>query len=165
MSPLTEFVLFCYKVFVELCELTVDVIAFPFLVAALLAPWRMPFLAYGMCAHPPGFKGLETRKNYRALAVSQCTLAVFEGVTYVALVLVALSGLRTAKLIEKVRKAGKWDAASQCNFTRLEDVWAQFFKLRALITRPLTRVRARTPAQAAVVHSRNSVSHRRQCAT
>ena len=40
MTALSDFILLCYRVFVECVQLTIDLVALIFLVFALVQPWR-----------------------------------------------------------------------------------------------------------------------------
>lgn len=86
MTALSEFISFCYRVFVACVELTIDALVLPFFLAALLMPWRMPFLVYGLCTKgwpvsPDDFEGCSSRENYRITAVGQFFTGLIEGLT------------------------------------------------------------------------------------
>lgn len=130
MTALAEFINFCVVVFIELVQITIDLICLPFLVAALLMPWRAPFLLFGLCTSKTC--GNDWRDDYRMMALTQCFIGVFEGVTLLVLPIVAFSGLRTAKLLEKIcsRKGkGKESKGIYWNGELLGAIWEQFFKL------------------------------------
>ena len=127
MTALSEFISFCYRVFVACVELTIDALVLPFFLAALLMPWRMPFLVYGLCTKgwpvsPDDFEGCSSRENYRITAVG-----LIEGLTLTITPIVALSGLRTAKLLERIKKhmRNDMDMDFMSNFPLLVAVWEQ----------------------------------------
>ena len=138
MTALSEFVAFCFTVFVELVNLTLDLVALPFLVAALLAPWRSPFLLYGLlgCTKTTGSgdslqkRFFASRNGYRLVSIEQFFIAVVEGTTLMLAPVVALSGIRTAKFFEKVHMhLHEYDPEANANGNLLCAVWQQFFKL------------------------------------
>ena len=124
-SALGQFISFFVRVFWELVQLTIDLACLPFLLVALLMPWRSPFLIHGVMTGGDQ----ATRTNYRFRATSQCAIGVFEGATFLVALLVLFSGLRTAKLVEKLQTKTEWDSNFNCNSERLFAIWEQFFKL------------------------------------
>lgn len=133
MTALAEFVRFCYRVFVECVQLTLELIALLFFVGALVMPWRGSLMMYALCARPKDFEGFDTRKKYRETSVVQFLIGLFEGATLLILPIVSLSGLRSAMLFEKAQEAKRngWSAANLCNFDLLFSIWEQLFSLLA----------------------------------
>ena len=94
MTALSEFAAFCVRVFVELVQLSIDLLVLPFFLGALLMPWRGPVLLFGLCAQPKGFWRMDSRASYRGVSLLHFLLGLFEGVTLAILPIVALSGFR-----------------------------------------------------------------------
>ena len=71
------------------------------------------------------------RENYRITAVGQFFTGLIEGLTLAITPIVALSGLRTAKLLERIKKhmRNDMDMDFMSNFPLLVAVWEQLFKL------------------------------------
>lgn len=128
-SALSAFISFLYQVFVFLVQLTIDAFFLPFLLVALLMPWRSPFLVYAILTGPTGFRNLDSRERYRETAFVQCVVGLFEMATIAICPILLLSGLRTAKLLEKWRSKGRWDETCQSNLDRCWAIWGQMAML------------------------------------
>ena len=131
MTALTEFVAFCLTIFIELVNITLDLLAFPFLIGAIVAPWRSPFFIYGLMYKKRMREHFfKTRGDYRLFSVLQFILAIVEGVTFFIMPIVALSILRTAKFFEKVgEKYKNYDDEWNFNGDLVAAVWQQLGKL------------------------------------
>lgn len=125
-NPLVAFISLLYHVFVFLVNLTIDLACLPFLIFALVMPWRAPFLISAIVSKPSGFDGFGSRDEYRSTSLSQFFVGFYEGVSYLLFVCLLLSGLRSAMVLERWKSDKyKWNVSIQANTERCGMVWGQ----------------------------------------
>lgn len=124
----------------QLYKLALDLLPFGCLVLAFSMPWRWPYLARGLSRHDAGWlfqticpccvpKSKRKKEGeVRCLWIGQAIFGVCDLVTAMPLALVLLSGLRTRKLLTKLRSKevrDDYDEDVEYNWKARRLVWKQ----------------------------------------
>ena len=133
-----------FAVWEQLFSLLTDAVFSPFLVAALAMPWRWPALARGSQRHGSGwlFQTIvpwrtprtkrEASDKIRCRWIVQAFLGLCDLVTALPLIVVLCTGLRTRKLLAKLRSESvraEYAVEAEHNPKAVEVIWKQFASL------------------------------------